>query len=61
MVFDHMNQKLYYSHFGSVYVDGSQYTWHRIEAVDINQPTVIRTIVDGDQKPRALALDFEFG
>ena len=63
LALDAANRRLYYTNIGSMTVDGKQYSWHKVETVRIDAPTVeVRTIVSSfADRPRAIAVDSSGG
>ena len=61
---DAKNKRLYFSNMGSVVLDNVAYSWHRIEAVTIddqNKPINRQIIVSNVDRPRALWVDSDAG
>ena len=61
MALDYVHRQLYYSHVGSVSINGISYTWHKIETVKLDPPYTVRTIETFDLKPRAVTFDLDQG
>jgi len=53
---DAKHGRLYYSNMGTTHVNGTAYTWHRIDTIKFDG-TGQRTVVTRAEKPRALAID----
>jgi len=59
MLVDVARRQFYYTNIGSVLINGTAYSWHRIETFSLRSLTdvKVKTIVMTADKPRGLALD----
>ena len=59
---DYVNRRLYYTNTGSQTVEDKEYSWHKIETVQVDSTvTKVRTIVSNADRPRALTVDATSG
>jgi len=59
MALDYVGKRLVYSNIGSVKIEGKQYSWHKVESVNVDRtPYNVKTLVSSiADKPRAVAID----
>ena len=58
MAIDYVGRQLYYTNMGSVNIDDTPYTWHKVETVALDKDLVqVRTIIGTADRPRSIVID----
>ena len=57
---DWVHRKLYFSNMDMVTIDGTAFTWHRIEAIGLDR-AMRRVIVTNVEQPRGIYVDMQNG
>ncbi len=55
---DYVHRKLYFSNMDMVTIDGTAFTWHRIEMIGLDQG-VRRVIITDVESPRGIYVDMQ--